>query len=130
MSSGARASARARAKTAEIDVSPPEIEIGEIKKEEEEENLIHYFYTWLRFDFELHKAAKKFWDQMVSQEEDQDNYSHLGQVCMDLEDDDEQENIEAQMGLEDDDQLEGPEDGDDVEYQEDDEEYMEDQKWV
>ncbi|KAK1578679.1 hypothetical protein Q3G72_032291 [Acer saccharum] len=90
------------------------------------EDQIHYFYTWLRFDFELHKAAKKFWDQMVSQEEDQDNYSHLGQVCMDLEDDDEQENIEDQMGLEDDDQLEGPEDGDDVEYQEDDEEYMED----
>ncbi|KAK1578550.1 hypothetical protein Q3G72_031134 [Acer saccharum] len=36
------------------------------------------------------------------------------------EDDDGQEYMKDQMGLEDDDQLEGPEDGDDVEYQEND----------
>ncbi|KAK0595753.1 hypothetical protein LWI29_009698 [Acer saccharum] len=39
---------------------------------------------------------------------------------MGLEDDDGQEYMKDQMGLEDDDQLEGPEDGDDVEYQEND----------
>ncbi|KAK1576020.1 hypothetical protein Q3G72_010195 [Acer saccharum] len=83
-------------------------------------DIFHYFYTWMRFDFELHKATNKFWDKIVGQEEDQDNHSHLGQLCMGLEDDYKQEYMEGHMGREDNDQSKGLEDGDDVEYQEDD----------